>query len=41
LSVRLPLTAQALERYDEAARNGLGASDATMLPAYWLRHGQA
>ena len=41
LSVRLPLTAQALERYDEAALKGLGASDATMLPAYWLRHGQA
>jgi len=41
LSVRLPLTAHALERYDEAARNGLGASDATMLPAFWLRHGQA
>ena len=38
LGVRLPLTAQALERYDEAARDGLGASDATMLPAYWLRH---
>jgi 3-hydroxyisobutyrate dehydrogenase len=38
LGVRLPLTAQALERYDEAARNGLGASDATMLPVYWLRH---
>ena len=41
LSVRLPLTAQALERYDEAALNGFGGSDATMLPAYWLRHGQA
>jgi len=40
LSVRLPLTSQALERYDEAARNGIGASDATMLPAYWLGHGQ-
>ena len=38
LGVRLPLTAQALERYDQAARNGLGASDATMLPAHWLRH---
>ena len=38
LGVRLPLTAQALERYDEAARDGLGASDATMLPAHWLRH---
>jgi 3-hydroxyisobutyrate dehydrogenase len=37
LGVWLPLTAQALERYDEAARDGLGASDATMLPAHWLR----
>jgi len=41
LGVRLPLTAQALERYDEAARDGLGASDATMLPAHWLRRGRA
>jgi 3-hydroxyisobutyrate dehydrogenase len=41
LGASLPLTAQALELYDEAARNGLGASDATMLPAYWLRHGHA
>lgn len=41
LGASLPLTAQALELYDEAARNGLGASDATMLPAYWLRHGRA
>jgi 3-hydroxyisobutyrate dehydrogenase len=41
LSVRLPLVTQALERYDEAARNGLGASDATMLPAYWLKHSRA
>ena len=40
LGVRLPLTAQALERYDEAAKNGVGKSDATMLPAYWLRHGR-
>jgi len=38
LGVHLPLTAQALKRYDEAAQNGLGASDATMLPVYWLRH---
>jgi 3-hydroxyisobutyrate dehydrogenase len=38
LGVRLPLTAQALERYDEAAKNGVGKSDATMLPAYWLEH---
>lgn len=41
LGASLPLTAQALELYDEAARNGLGASDATMLPAYWLQHGRA
>jgi len=40
LGVRLPLTAQALERYDEAAKNGAGKSDATMLPAYWLEHGR-
>jgi 3-hydroxyisobutyrate dehydrogenase len=40
LGVKMPLTAQALERYDEAARNGFGAKDATMLPAYWLRHGR-
>jgi 3-hydroxyisobutyrate dehydrogenase len=39
LGVSLPLTAQALEHYDEAARNGFGPKDATMLPAYWLRHG--
>ena len=37
LGVRLPLTAQALERYNQVARDGLGASDSTMLPAYWLR----
>jgi hypothetical protein len=37
----LPLVTQALERYDEAARNGLGASDATMLAAYWLKHSRA
>ena len=41
LGVSLPLTAQALELYDEAARNGLAASDATMLPVHWLRHGRA
>jgi 3-hydroxyisobutyrate dehydrogenase len=39
LGVRLPLTARVLECYDAAARNGLGASDATMLPAHWLREG--
>jgi len=37
LGVELPLTANALARYDEAARDGIGASDATMLPAHWLR----
>jgi 3-hydroxyisobutyrate dehydrogenase len=41
LGVRMPLTAQALERYDEAAKNGIGKSDATMLPAYWLKHSRA
>lgn len=39
LGVRLPLTACALACYDDAAREGLGASDATMLPAHWLRRG--
>ena len=39
LGVSLPLTARALECYDAAARDGLGASDATMLPAHWLREG--
>jgi len=41
LGISLPLTAQALERYDEAARDGFGGSDATMLPAYWLRRARA
>jgi len=41
LGVSLPLTEQALERYDDAARDGIGGSDATMLPAYWLRRGSA
>jgi len=39
LGVDLPLTARALDCYDAAARDGLGASDATMLPAHWLREG--
>ena len=39
LGVRLPLTARALDCYDEAAHAGLGARDATMLPATWLRRG--
>jgi 3-hydroxyisobutyrate dehydrogenase len=41
LGVSLPLTELALERYDDAARDGIGASDATMLPAYWLRRGSS
>jgi len=41
LGVSLPLTAQALELYDDAARDGLSAKDATMLPAYWLNHARA
>lgn len=37
LGVSLPLTARALDCYDEAVRCGMGKSDATMLPARWLR----
>jgi 3-hydroxyisobutyrate dehydrogenase len=40
LGIDMPLTAEALERYDAAARDGFGAKDATMLPAYWLGHGR-
>jgi 3-hydroxyisobutyrate dehydrogenase len=36
LGIDLPLTARALECYDGAARDGLGTSDATILPAHWL-----
>jgi 3-hydroxyisobutyrate dehydrogenase len=39
LGVALPVSARALECYDEIAREGRGASDATMLPAQWLRRG--
>ena len=37
LGVQLPLTARALDCYDEVAHAGLGARDATMLPVTWLR----
>ena len=37
LGVTLPLTARALDCYDEVVCSGMGASDATMLPARWLR----
>lgn len=39
LGASLPLTSRALECYDAVARDGAGASDATMLPAHWLRKG--
>src|SRR5436190_22282363 len=39
LGVALPVSSRALECYDAVAREGLGASDATMLPAHWLRRG--
>jgi 3-hydroxyisobutyrate dehydrogenase len=33
----LPVTSRALECFDEAAREGLNASDAVMLPVRWLK----
>jgi 3-hydroxyisobutyrate dehydrogenase len=39
LGVTLPVSSRALECYDDVAREGFGASDATMLPAQWLRRG--
>ena len=37
LGRELPVTQRALECFDRAARDGLGAADAAMLPASWLR----
>jgi 3-hydroxyisobutyrate dehydrogenase len=37
LGVTLPVTAAALECYDQASRAGLGAKDCTVLPANWSR----
>ena len=37
LGRELPVTQRALECFDRAARNGLGAADAATLPASWLR----
>src|SRR6266851_1772390 len=37
LGVTLPVSSRALECYDDVAREGFGASDATMLPAQWVR----
>ena len=39
LGVTLPVSSCALECYDDIAREGLGSSDSTMLPAHWLRRG--
>jgi len=39
IGLSLPLAARALACYDAVAADGLGASDATMLPAHWLRKG--
>jgi hypothetical protein len=33
----LPVTARALECFDEVSRTGLGDSDAVMLPMTWLK----
>ena len=33
----LPVTARALECFDEASRDGLGKGDATLLPARWVK----
>lgn len=37
----LPVTSQALECFDDAARDGLGASDAVALPVRWMRRARA
>src|ERR1700738_1188133 len=39
LGVTLPVSARALECYDDVAREGFGSSEATMLPAQRLRRG--
>ena len=33
----LPVTARALECFDEASREGLGKGDATLLPVRWTK----
>jgi 3-hydroxyisobutyrate dehydrogenase len=37
--ITLPVTARALECFDQASRAGLGAADCTKLPAYWAGRG--
>ncbi len=41
LGLELPLAARALDCYDAAARQGLGTSDATMLPGALAAHGRS
>ena len=36
---KLPLTARALECFDQAAMKGLDAADCTQLPVWWIREG--
>jgi 3-hydroxyisobutyrate dehydrogenase len=40
LGATLPVAAQALAVYDEAAAGGWGERDATMLPAWWPKQGE-
>jgi 3-hydroxyisobutyrate dehydrogenase len=39
LGVALPVAARALECFDRASREGLGAADCTKLPVYWAERG--
>jgi 3-hydroxyisobutyrate dehydrogenase-like beta-hydroxyacid dehydrogenase len=39
LGVTLPVTARALECFDQASREGLGAADGMRLPARWAKDG--
>ena len=39
LNVKLPLTALALQSFDQAASEGLDAKDCTRVPVWWLEEG--
>ncbi len=39
LGVALPVASRALECFDRASGDGLGAADCTKLPAYWAERG--
>jgi 3-hydroxyisobutyrate dehydrogenase len=39
LGVALPVAARALECFDRASRDGIGAADCTKMPAYWVERG--